>query len=46
MYDDQDDWGVDESDPDDPRLYACWRLDEDGAEALTPTDRNPSLLTR
>ena len=36
---DDDDW----PDPDDPRWYEDY---DDGAEALTPTDRNPSLLTR
>jgi hypothetical protein len=33
-----DDW----PDPDDPR----WYDDDDGQEALTAAERNPSLLTR
>lgn len=40
---DWDDWG-DDPDPDDPRWYLS--TDDDGQEALTPAERNPSLLLR
>lgn len=45
MYDDPDDWDwwePEAPDPDDPR----WYIDEDGCEALTAAERNPSLCRR
>lgn len=35
-----EDWEGDEPDPDDPCYYLS---DDDGREALTPAERNPSL---
>lgn len=46
MYDDPDDWDwwePEDPDPDDPRWYLA---DEDGREALTAAERNPSLCRR
>lgn len=43
MNPDDWDWDPDDPDPDDPQYYLA---DEDGREALTAAERNPSLLSQ